>query len=492
MGAKIMPFIINMLPHRVDGLAFYPYDAALEQYLTFKSRFGTEVTLSTRVNNGAYLAVPRGICPDPDSPEKDFRTYGSKIKADMAPSWRPRENQLDIIPQIQALNEEKASYLLQAGTGIGKTVLAQLIITYHKCTTLIVVDQENILSQWRKAITTFTTIQESEIGYIQGDVCDVVGKKVVIAMIQSIHKRGRYPASVYRAFGLVIFDECHILGATEFSSACALFPAAIRVGLSATPKRQDGLEKVFWSHIGPIRIKAEAAPLKPQIILVDTGYKLPIVHRRDADGFVHKVQLPHTAGRLMQVYKDMATNDARNRLIANIVKQCYDAGRMILLWTDLKDDHHGPLEYWITQAGIPPGDIGRYTGGLSENERDVNSVKRVVLATYKATSKAVDCPWWDTGIMCTPHSDVEQIAGRILREHTRKQCASAMDTPSFDPEKKVPLLFDLVDTDSTVIFGYFKSRLKFYKGKGFDRLAGHMHLVQASGVRWGSIYAKNR
>ena len=488
MATKVMPFCIQMPPLRVDGFAFYPYDPALENYLRMRSRFGEEVSLSIQTDGGRFLAVPRAICPEPET-DRDYRTPGIKIDVQMRDSFQPRENQLDIIPQIHYLVKNGESFILQAGTGIGKTVLSTIIIAGHGVTTLVVVDQDNIRRQWRDAILRNTTIVESEIGYIQGDTCDVTGKKVVIAMLQSIHKRGRYPAWIYRHFGLVLFDECHILGATEFSKVCGLFPAKIRVGLSATPKRQDGLEKIFISHIGPIRIKKEGVPLKPKVMLINTGWQLPVVTRRDPQtGMPTYVKLPHTAGRLMEVYKRMANDDGRNRLIANLTLQCYNAGRNTVLFTDLKDEHHNQLEHWLVAAGIPLGDIGRYVGGLDEKGQDYASSRRVVLCTYKATAKAVDCPWWDTGIMVTPRADVAQICGRMLRAYDKKQCVSAFGTPAWNPDPacKVPVIFDLVDLDSNILQGYFKSRLSYYSDVGAV-MAGSTELIGTVGYRKGAL-----
>ncbi len=491
MVAKVLPFSIPMEPYRVDGFAWYPYHPELQKYLTFKGRFGDVAELAIQTQDGVWLAVPRAICPEP-APERDFRTRGFPAKCNMAPGWKPRENQLDIIPGIEAAVVYDQSGIIQAGTGIGKTALSMLFITGHQVTTLVVVDQENILRQWKKALLTHTDLAEEDIGYIQGDICNVQGKKVVIAMLQSIYKKGRYQAWVYQYFGLIIFDECHVLGATEFSKVCGLFPARYRLGLSATPKRQDGLEKIFLSHIGPILVKKNAVPLKPKVIMVPTPFELPIVTRRDPQtGEPRRVQLPHTAGRLMEIYKLMAASDRRNQLIAQIAKQCYDAGRNTVIFTDLKEDHHIPLAQWLGNEGIPAGDIGFYTGGLSEAEQDVNSGKRIVLATYKATSKAVDCPWWDTAIMGTPHSDVAQICGRVLREHPRKQCVGNYGTEKWnmDPAIKIPVVFDLVDMDSTILQSYLRTRLSYYKDIGAV-MAGDVSLPAQVGFKKGNlIYA---
>ena len=46
--------------------------------------------------------------------------------------------------------------------------------------------------------------------------------------------------------------ECHHLGAEVFSKCMAKVASKYMLGLSATPKRKDGLSKVFEWYIGDI------------------------------------------------------------------------------------------------------------------------------------------------------------------------------------------------------------------------------------------------
>ena len=54
-----------------------------------------------------------------------------------------------------------------------------------------------------------------------------------------------YPEDTFKGFGFVIYDECHHLGAEVFSRALLKTNTRYTLGLSATPKRQDGLSSVF-------------------------------------------------------------------------------------------------------------------------------------------------------------------------------------------------------------------------------------------------------
>ena len=69
-------------------------------------------------------------------------------------------------------------------------------------------------------------------------------------MVQSLSMK-EYDET-FDSFGLAIFDECHHLGAEVFHRSMSKVASKYMLGLSATPKRKDGLTKVFEWYIGPI------------------------------------------------------------------------------------------------------------------------------------------------------------------------------------------------------------------------------------------------
>ena len=68
-------------------------------------------------------------------------------------------------------------------------------------------------------------------------------------MLQSISMKD-YPEGTFDDFGMAIFDECHHLSAEVFSRALSKVTPKYLLGLSATPKRKDGLSKVFKWYLG--------------------------------------------------------------------------------------------------------------------------------------------------------------------------------------------------------------------------------------------------
>ena len=94
-----------------------------------------------------------------------------------------------------------------------------------------------------------------------------------------------------------------------------------------------------------------------------------------------------------------------------------------------------------------------YLGGMTEKDLDVASKHHIIVATYSMAQEGLDIPVLDTLIMTTPHSDVTQAVGRIMRE-----------TPG---KVNAPLIIDIVDRWS-VFNSMFRKRCVIYKASGFS------------------------
>jgi len=186
------------------------------------------------------------------------------------------------------------SGILRATTGFGKTNTALELIKRVNRTTVVVVHKEFLLTQWVKRIARF--LPNARVGICQGPKCDFEDKDIVIAMAQSLAREdadapARYPEAFYRHFGLFIVDEVHRVGAPTWSPIPQLFPAKYRLGLSATPRRRDGADKVFWWHLGQIAFAAKTETPKPHVRIVNLSTRGPaIMHQNGAPrGLVMKL-----------------------------------------------------------------------------------------------------------------------------------------------------------------------------------------------------------
>lgn len=402
------------------------------------------------------ISVPRACCPVPKK-DRDLRSRGRKVF--YLSTVKPLDkDQAFFIKKGKSLIEQGLSFIAKAPTGFGKTVVTMPLIAKAATTTLIVVHKEDIETQWRASLKKFLHLKDSDIGLLKGDICNYQDKKVVIAYVQTICKRGRYPAELRDYFGLIIYDEVHKLGANEFSQAAWVFSAYQVIGLSATPYRKDGRDVLLNAHIGEVLIDITDVQLVPKIIYAHTAYQIPLVPKWNHDlGRQEMVLMPHTAGRISGVVKHMRKDPARNAIICTFVQKCFEHGRYTLIQSDSKD-HLKDLENMLVTYGIPRKEISYYIGGMTAEQREKAKTKKVCLATYAMTESATDNPLWSVLVMATPRADVNQIVGRILRRHESKCCAN-------NPIEglKIPIVLDMIDDKSAVLEGYAKSRAKYYQ-----------------------------
>lgn len=414
-------------PLHTDSMAWVNYDPEIEKRVSHRGKF-EETAQTLCVRNGTLLGIPRALA---DSLGIDRRTRGfaSELKCTMPPRNEEQEKVLD---EAHTLLRRGESFVLQATTGFGKTYCASNLIAKVGTTTLVIVTKEDLMQQWRKELKKFLGLTDADIGVAQQNVCDFKDKKVVLGMVHSIAK-GKYPQEFIDYFGFVIYDEVHRMGAETFSRTAGMFPAKLRLGLSATVERTDGKTPVFTSHIGPVKVRTAMQSLPLKALMQETG-------------FVSRVQ--HEPSRMMKLYKAMAASPRRNNLIITALRQAYDKGRKIMIFSELKGAHLEVL-YHLAAEFIPETDMGFYVGGMSESRRENSKKCRVIFATYAMTAEATDIPDLDTAILATPRSNILQPVGRILREH---------------PDKAQPVVIDLVDDRvSSITRAFTQSRIAQYE-----------------------------
>ena len=96
--------------------------------------------------------------------------------------------------------------VLCAPTGFGKTVVGAKIISELKTNTLVIVNRNNLLEQWREKLSYFLNINKKEIGQI-GASKEKINGKLDVASFQSLFKKDNLEELV-KGYGLVIVDEC--------------------------------------------------------------------------------------------------------------------------------------------------------------------------------------------------------------------------------------------------------------------------------------------
>ena len=450
-------YLVGIEPLWVAATAVYHRNANLEKRLTFKSKYDDEPIPLYRIGDHGHLFVPRALCPSAPI-DQDFRQIGVPVHFPNAPV--PRDYQVPLFSETLNFLQAGQSGVVSAYTGFGKSALGLFVTAYLGRKTIVITTKEDIAQQWIDGAHEMLGLPMHEIGEIRGDKCEVIGTKFVVAMIQSLSKDGKYPPEVrelFNEFGLVIIDEAHRMAADQFCQVAFMFPALLRLGLSATPKRPDGKDILLDAHIGPLRAVSDIQLEIPKVLLFKSGWACPRVYRTDPDtGEKELILLPHEAAKSTHIEKIIAADPKRNLMIAEMVKEAFDKGRKIVVFSTLHDHLESLMHACTKHFQISQKHMGLYVGAVGKKElakRDTAKGKPIIFTTFAMMSEGTSIDDLDTCILAMPRSKVIQPVGRIRR--------------TFEG-KKSPVVMDIVDFDSPLFTHYAHGRINWYKSLGCE------------------------
>src|SRR4029077_1412067 len=139
--------------------------------------------------------------------------------------------------------------------GAGKTIVAMACMERLATSTLVLTTSVTAARQWIAELLDKTSLVKKQIAEYTGDLKQV--REVTVATYQILtwrpNKESDYPHLKLfdsRNWGLIIYDEVHLLPAPVFRVTASL-QARRRLGLTATLVREDGREADVFSLIGP-------------------------------------------------------------------------------------------------------------------------------------------------------------------------------------------------------------------------------------------------
>ena len=328
--------------------------------------------------------------------------------------------------------------ILSLPCGYGKTTVALALACELGLKTFIVVHKEFLMDQWIERIKQF--VPNAKIGKIQRDTVDTEGKDFVMGMLQSISQKS-YPKEVFQEFGLVIVDEAHHICAQVFSQAFLKFCPQYTLGLSATPERADGLSCVLHWFLGPMAYHLERKK--------EYTTKVKIVDYKDAK-FDEGMPVTVRGDPCLPIMiNDLCDISKRTSVIIDELMKLYTQGRQTIILSDRRN-HCKEIVKLLARRHI---DAALMIGGISREDMDEGSRKRVIVATYSLAHEGLDIPTLDSLILATPKSNITQAVGRILRETKGKE---------FNP-----VIIDIKD-EWGLLTAMFYKRVKVYKTHGFQ------------------------
>lgn len=421
-------------------------------------------------DENGYIKIPRGllenIIEECNISEiayqiEDKRAVGNEINATF--NGKLKESQ---IPAMEKLCQNDTG-ILNAATAFGKTVVCCNVIAQRKVSTLILLQSSSLMEQWESALEKFLIIDEelpeyktssgrikkrkSVIGKLQGAHDSTTGI-IDIAMVGSVCKKGEYHKRL-KDYGLIILDECHHAASDTIVDILQQVNAKYVYGVTATPCRGDGLEKINEMLLGPIRYKFTSKDRAREQGIAHLVY--PRFTRTVAARFGLDKMHPNEA------YAIVRENEDRDNLIVNDVIKCVRDGRTPVVLSKYVDHSKRLYERLKEHADY----VFLLSGQNSKKEhreilKQMNGVKpdesMILLATGKLIGEGFDFPRLDTLIMATPvawKGVVEQYAGRLNRDYEGKESV---------------IIYDYVDCHIPMFDKMYYKRLKAYKQIGYD------------------------
>ena len=300
--------------------------------------------------------------------------------------------------------------------GAGKTIVGMTIMDLLKTSTLIITTNISAVHQWIGELLDKTNLTADQIAEYSGESKEI--KQVTVATYQVLTwrptKEGPYPHfSIFhqRPWGLIIYDEVHMLPAPVFRVVAEL-QAVRRVGLTATLVREDGCEGYVFSLVGPKRYDVPWKELERDNWIASAEC---IEVRIDLPAFK---EIEYAVASVREKHKIASQNEEKNEIVKEIV-ELYPQDKILVIGQYLEQ-----LDKIAKILNCPI-----ITGKTPNSERDkiYDDFKKGgirVLVVSKVANFAIDLPDASLAIQVSgtfgSRQEEAQRLGRILRPKERK------------------------------------------------------------------------
>ena len=402
----------------------------LPRHLCFLEETGDEISLPRgTVHQLRELATANGIAVE----FEDQRVLPSEKLASLhALSLR----------DYQALAVKKLIHVTQGlviiPCGGGKTRVGIGAIQALGTPTLVLVHTLDLAEQWRDEMRNLLDV---EAGVIGGG--EDVSRHVTIALVQALSKWGDKKLNDFLGrFGFLILDEAHHVAASTFREIVGRCPAKYRLGLTATPEREDGLTPLLEMYFDKPLVVIDHEELAAAGLL-----ELPRIRIIETDFYYPYTGIDDYAPMLDSLVSDKV----RNSLICEEVKQETHAGNSCLVLSG-RIEHCEILHHRLVSDGVS---VALLTGKTRKNLRKdfLDKMRagqiKVLIATTLA-DEGLDLPNLSRVFLAYPgraRGRTMQRLGRLMRPF---------------PDKERPMLFDFVDRKVPVLRRQHLERRRLY------------------------------
>lgn len=402
------------------------------------------LTAVEEINGAGSVRLPRGAIGDIRStlhllrlkPEwEDRRTFGSPLNVELH-GIAPRDYQREGAELLR----RKVQGLIVLPCGGGKTYLGITAIATIKVTALVVVPTRILVDQWAEDVRKVLRHEPAVFGSGKHEIGPLT---IATADALIYHKDVELSG-----FGMVIYDECHRVPSRTRRKLMARLPARYRLGLTATPEREDGLDKLIRWSFGDVLVEKTVEEL------VGLGYlKLPRVDAVHTSFDYSFPAEPHWCD-FDRLNKALVRNTQRNQLIVDLVAA--ESDKHWLLLSPSSKEHPKALAKALRARGIKAMHV---TGDVAATERRwvMQLFKDGDIQVVAATSLAdegLDIRHLSRVMLTLPEGAKGKTAQRIGR--------------SMRPYGDAPVIKDLVDRNVDALLSRWNKRKTVYRKLGLE------------------------
>lgn len=421
----------------------------------------TPETLALWERDGDTLILPYGALSDVMSA---LGGRGCVLSSETFKGDTSYDYKSSIIPypyQENAIQAALASLrgILVAPCGSGKTQMGLEIAARLGVKTLWLTHTHDLLNQSMDRAKSCFDLPASAFGTITAGKVEI-GGVITFATVQTMVK---LDLSQYRdTWACVIVDEAHHVAGTptklmQFSKVIGSLNAAYKFGLTATPKRADGLVGCMYAYLGQKFYEIDKSEVADktcpvQYMQIETGWDCDPDEVTNTDGTLDYVKL------INLVCEDEARTEQIAKVLRDIISM--DGSRVLVLSDRVL--HLAALKSALVHLDAPVGGGNVVTGGTRKDIRE-NAIKaiksgesRIMFATYQLAKEGLDIPELTHLVMASPNKTevtITQAVGRVAR---------ACDG------KKRGIVVDFID-DFLPLQTWAMKRERLYKRLGYER-----------------------
>jgi DNA excision repair protein ERCC-3 len=384
----------------------------------------------------------------------------------------PRDYQIEAARAVLGNGGPGSGYgVVALPCGSGKTIVGMVIMSLLKTNTLILTTNVAAVHQWIEELLDKTALDRAQIAEYSGDSKSVA--PVTIATYQIITWRPDRDADFphfklfrERHWGLIIYDEVHLLPAPVFRVTAEL-QAVRRLGLTATLIREDGAEDAVFSLVGPKRYDV------PWKDLESKGWIAEAICTEIRLDLPEKLKIPYAVAPPREKYRIASENPLKEDIVVQLIE-------------NHRDDQILVIGQYLSQlnslANLLKAPIITGKTPNAERERIYNSFKRGeirIIVVSKVANFAIDLPDASMAVQVSgsfgSRQEEAQRLGRILRPKGQHQEESGCDEAGFgnDNRKNRNALFFTLVSRHTVEEDFAANRQKFLAEQGYKYSIQH-------------------